>query len=67
MKNIFQTREAMRKFAEISQKLPKRSRKDFTFIVKELADRKVTSQEGEFKEFKVTLDDLLELSKQVSI
>lgn len=57
----------MRKFAEISQKLPKQSRKDFTFIVKELADRKVTSQEGEYKEFKVTLDDLLELSKQVSI
>lgn len=66
MINVFQTREAAKRFVEKSASLGRESKADFSLAIKQLADRKAVSTDGEFKEFKITTDDVLEVFNQIA-
>lgn len=65
-RKVFYSREVERKFVEIFQKMKPDSKKDFSLAIKELADRKITSKEGEYNSFKITMDELLDLKDQIA-
>ncbi len=55
---LFEDRKAMRKFYDISIALKGLRKIAFTKKVKKLFDTKITSEEGEFDSFNITVDDL---------
>lgn len=56
--NIFQDRRASREFYIIMMRLQVLERTKFSQLVRELFDRKTVSEEGEYKTFKVTVEDI---------
>lgn len=61
MSKIFVSRQVSNDFATLSEKLPLANRKKFAQAVRDLFDRKITSEEGEFSEFYITNADLRSL------
>lgn len=65
MLNIFQNRAVSKKFVEISTGLKGKEKKKFSGYVRALFVHKSTSEEGRYDEFKITLQDLTDLQKQI--
>ena len=63
----FKSRKVERKFTDILEVFPtKYGRNAFVNAVKDLRDKKITSQEGEYTEFLVTEKDLLNIAKTLT-
>lgn len=65
MVNIFQNREASKRFFILSESLKGKDKKKFSGIVKALFVKKSISEEGEFKTFKIEVGDLENLFRLV--
>lgn len=58
MVNIFQNREASKKFVSLSNRLKGNDKKKFSGFVKATFVKKSTSEDGVYKTFKVEVGDL---------
>lgn len=58
MLNIFQNREASKKFVQLSSELKGQDKKKFSGTVKALFVKKTVSPDGQYSTFKVTTDEL---------
>jgi len=60
---IFDTKPTSKLFMELLDEMPLDTAIEFSKNVKDLYDTKVTSEAGVYKEYKITRDDLINLSK----